>query len=134
MSKPKRPPNQAELLARARALIADGRVSDPCPRPWFVYLLECNGGRVYTGIAVDVARRVALHQTGKGARFTRMHLPQALLGSFRFRDRAAASRAEAAIKRLDAPRKRALLTPTHIDDTALGSAEGAVIENEAIPE
>ncbi|MDX2298217.1 MAG: GIY-YIG nuclease family protein, partial [Xanthomonadaceae bacterium] len=40
-------------------------------RIWFVYLLECRGGRLYTGITVDVARRFAQHVNGKGARYTR---------------------------------------------------------------
>lgn len=105
--------NAALLFARVQSLITDGHTSaETSARPWFVYLLECNGGRIYTGIAVDVAQRLALHQSGKGARFTRMHAPQALLASFAFPDRGAASRAENVIKRLDAARKRRLLTTT----------------------
>ncbi|RPE77223.1 GIY-YIG nuclease family protein [Vulcaniibacterium tengchongense] len=76
--------------------------------PWYVYLLECRGGRIYTGIATDVARRCAQHAAGTGARYTRAHPPQRLLASFGFPDRSSASRAEAAIKRLTPARKRAL--------------------------
>jgi putative endonuclease len=36
--------------------------------PWFVYLLECRDGSLYTGITTDVARRYAQHVAGKGAR------------------------------------------------------------------
>lgn len=75
---------------------------------WFVYLLECRGGRIYTGIAVDVAARFAAHAAGRGARFTRAHPPVRVLASFAHPDRASASRAEAAIKRLDAAGKRRL--------------------------
>lgn len=75
---------------------------------WFVYLLECRGGRIYTGIATDVAARLAAHAAGKGARFTRAHPPQRLLAAFACADRGSASRAEAAVKRLDPARKRAL--------------------------
>jgi len=77
----------------------------PC---WYVYLLECRDGSVYTGIATDVDRRYAEHAAGKGARYTRAHLPLRLLGRFEYPDRAAASRAEYAIKQLTPARKRAL--------------------------
>jgi len=77
----------------------------PC---WYVYLIECRDGSVYTGIATDVARRYAEHAAGKGARYTRSRPPVRLLGSFEYPDRGAASRAEYAIKQLPAARKRAL--------------------------
>ncbi|GAB3336662.1 GIY-YIG nuclease family protein [Marilutibacter aestuarii] len=76
--------------------------------PWYVYLIECRGGRIYTGIATDVVRRYAEHAAGKGARFTRAWPPERLLGSFGHPDRASASRAEHAIKKLSPARKRAL--------------------------
>lgn len=75
---------------------------------WFVYLLECRGGHVYTGIAVDVPARYAAHASGRGARYTRANPPERLLASFACHDRSEATRAEAAIKRLDPARKRAL--------------------------
>lgn len=75
---------------------------------WFVYLLECRDGSIYTGIATDVARRYAEHAAGKGARYTRARPPVRLLASFEHTDRSSASRAEYAIKRLTPARKRAL--------------------------
>jgi len=75
---------------------------------WYVYLLECRDGSVYTGIATNVERRYAQHATGKGARYTRAHPPLRLLGRFEYPDRAAASRAEYAIKQLAPAAKRAL--------------------------
>jgi len=75
--------------------------------PWFVYLLECRDGSIYTGIATDVDRRYAMHVAGKGARYTRSHPPQRLLARFEFPDRSSASRAEHAIKQLSPARKRA---------------------------
>lgn len=75
---------------------------------WYVYLIECRGGSVYTGITTDVERRYAQHVTGKGARYTRSRPPQRLLGHFEYPDRSAASRAEHAIKQLTPARKRAL--------------------------
>ena len=75
---------------------------------WYVYLLECRDGSVYTGIATDVQRRYAEHAAGKGARYTRAHPPLRVLASFQHPDRASASRAEYAIKQLSPLRKRAL--------------------------
>ena len=78
---------------------------------WFVYLLECRGGSVYTGIATDVAARYAAHAAGRGARYTRANPPLRLVAAFACSDRGSATRAEAALKRLDPARKRALGTP-----------------------
>ena len=75
---------------------------------WYVYLLECRNGAVYTGITVDVARRYAQHCEGTGARYTRAHPPLRLLATFPYPDRSRASRAEHAIKQLSPARKRAL--------------------------
>jgi len=75
---------------------------------WYVYLLECRDGSLYTGIATDVERRYAQHVAGKGARYTRSHPPVRLMAHFEYPDRAAALRAEYAIKQLTPERKRAL--------------------------
>lgn len=75
---------------------------------WFLYLLECRDGSIYTGITTDVEKRYAAHAAGKGARYTRSHPPQRLLAVFEFDDRSAASKAECEVKRLTAERKRAL--------------------------
>jgi putative endonuclease len=75
---------------------------------WFVYLLECRDGSLYTGITVDVPRRYAQHVAGTGARYTRSHPPARLLGHCAYPDRSAASRAEHAIKRLKPEQKRTL--------------------------
>ena len=78
------------------------------PSPWFVYLLECRGGRIYTGIATDVDRRLDEHRSGRGARFTRAHPPVRELARLPCADRPEALRREAAIKRLTAAAKREL--------------------------
>lgn len=77
-------------------------------RRWFVYLIECRDGSIYTGIATDVGRRYAMHAAGKGARYTRSRPPRRLLASFAFADRSSASRAEYAIKQLTPAQKRAV--------------------------
>lgn len=79
----------------------------PAARPWFVYLIECRDGSVYTGITTDVAARYAVHVAGKGARYTRAHPPLRLLASEMHADRSAAARAEYRIKRLSPKEKRA---------------------------
>jgi putative endonuclease len=75
---------------------------------WYVYLIECRGGSIYTGIAVDVAARYAAHAAGKGARYTRSRPPERLLAVFAVADKSAALREELRIKRLSALEKRAL--------------------------
>jgi len=75
---------------------------------WFLYLIECEDGSVYTGIAVDVAARFDAHCNGKGARYTRSRKPVKLLASFELADRSSASRAEYRVKQLSAVQKREL--------------------------
>lgn len=75
---------------------------------WYVYLIECEDGSIYTGIAIDVAKRYASHCAGKGAKYTRSHSPKQLLASFALPDRSSAARTEYAIKQLDPRAKRAL--------------------------
>jgi len=75
---------------------------------WFVYLIECVDGSLYTGIAIDVGKRYAAHVAGKGARYTRARPPRRLRAQIPFPDRASASRAEYRIKQLSAADKRAL--------------------------
>lgn len=75
---------------------------------WFVYLIECSDGSVYTGIATDVQARYEKHLTGKGARYTRARKPVSLLASFEVADRSSALRAEYRVKQLTALEKRAL--------------------------
>ena len=79
------------------------RVSD---KPWFLYLIECRDGSIYTGITVDVAARYAAHCAGKGARYTRSHPPQQLLACAAHADRSAAAREEVRVKRLTPAGKR----------------------------
>lgn len=79
-------------------------------KPWYVYLIECEDGSLYTGVAVDVEKRFAEHAAGKGARYTRSHPPRRLLARFEHPDRSSALKAEYAIKRLSAAEKRALTT------------------------
>lgn len=74
---------------------------------WFLYMLECRGGSLYTGITTDVARRYATHAAGKGARYTRLHPPERVALVLAYPDRSAALQAEYAVKQLSAAEKRA---------------------------
>jgi putative endonuclease len=76
------------------------------PKPWFLYLIECIDGSIYTGITVDVTARYAAHCAGSGARYTRSHPPLQLLGFETHPDRSSASKAEYRIKQLSAAEKR----------------------------
>ncbi len=78
-------------------------------RGWHVYLLRCRDGSLYCGATNDRAARVARHAAGKGARYTRSRLPVALVLSVRAKDRSAALRREAAVKRLSRAAKVALV-------------------------
>ena len=75
---------------------------------WFVYIVECRDGSLYTGIAVDVEQRFAKHAAGKGGHYTRAHPPLRVLAHWPCADRSEATRAEVAIKRLSPAAKRAL--------------------------
>ena len=76
---------------------------------YYVYMLRCGDGSLYTGSTDDVARRLKVHQSGKGAKYTRSRLPVALVYREELPDRSAALRREAAIKKLTRGQKLALL-------------------------
>ena len=75
---------------------------------WFVYVARCADGTLYTGTARDVAARLAQHDRGKGARYTRGRGPLALLAKRRCRSRGDALRLELAVKALPRAEKEAL--------------------------
>jgi uncharacterized protein (TIGR02453 family) len=76
---------------------------------WTVYLARCADGSLYTGIARDAAQRVAAHNTGRGAAYTRSRRPVALVHTESALDRSAALRREWAIKRLSRREKESLI-------------------------
>ena len=67
---------------------------------WYVYIVRCRDGSLYTGISRDVDARVAKHNQGRGARYTRGRGPVALVHKERKTSHTAALRREAAIKAL----------------------------------
>lgn len=81
-------------------------VSAPSSQPWFVYLLECKNGRLYTGITPDLPERFRKHVTGKGAMFTRLNKPSHMIAARACIDRSEASKLERQMKRLTPIQKR----------------------------
>jgi predicted GIY-YIG superfamily endonuclease len=75
---------------------------------YWVYMLRCSDGSIYTGTAVDVDRRFATHCAGKGAKYTRSHPPVEIIYREALPDRSAALRREAAIKQLPHAQKAQL--------------------------
>jgi putative endonuclease len=73
-----------------------------------VYLARCADGTLYTGIALDVAARIAAHDAGRGARYTRGRGPLVLCAVRRCASKGEALRLELAVKRLPRPQKEAL--------------------------
>ena len=79
------------------------------PMRWYAYILKCVDGSFYTGMTNDLKRRVAAHLAGKGAKYTRGRGPVVLVWKRVVKDRGAALKLEAAIKRLSRPVKAALV-------------------------
>lgn len=78
---------------------------------YFVYMLRCRGGVLYTGIATDPVRRLQQHLSGRkkgGARFTAARPPEGFAALWKLPDKSAALRLEARIKGLTRPQKLAL--------------------------
>lgn len=82
---------------------------------WYVYILRCADGTLYTGITTDVLRRIEEHNSHDrlAARYTRSRRPVELVYAERSDDRASAGRREAAIKKMSRSAKLALLTQYH---------------------
>lgn len=78
--------------------------------PYFVYLLECKDGSLYTGITTDVERRFAEHQKGIGSHFTRAKKAKRIVYTEQHPDRSSALVREAEIKTWSREKKRALIS------------------------
>lgn len=75
----------------------------------YMYVLECADGSLYTGYATDVVKRLATHQAGKGAKYTKARLPVKLVDTARFYSKERAMSAEARFKRLSRDQKDCVL-------------------------
>ena len=76
--------------------------------PWTVYLARCGDGTLYTGVTTDPKRRLAQHNAGCGAAYTRSRLPVTLIYLETVADRSSALRREHVIRRMSRGQKEAL--------------------------
>lgn len=81
--------------------------TDSLSAPYWLYLLECEGGAYYAGIARDVEQRFFLHVFGRGAKFTRAWPPLRVLAARAYESKGDALRAELALKALPRAQKLA---------------------------
>ncbi len=81
---------------------------------WYVYMLRCADGTLYTGVTTDLKRRVAEHNgegaAGKGAKYTKARRPVVLAYSETMLDRSAAQMREHALRQLSRAEKEKLTT------------------------
>jgi len=83
----------------------------PKKKLWFVYVVRCSDGSLYTGITTDLKRRVHEHNsTGRGAKYTRSRRPVYLAYSHRCRDKAEALVSEHGFKRMSKKEKEEFIT------------------------
>lgn len=78
---------------------------------WNVYIVQCADQSLYTGVAIDVATRIAQHNAGRGAKYTRARLPVELVHIETDMDRQTAQRREHAIKKMQRIDKLNLIDP-----------------------
>ncbi len=78
--------------------------------PYWLYLLECEGGSYYAGIALDVEQRFFDHVFGRGARYTRAYPPVKILAATLHGSKGEALKAEYALKQLARSEKLAFFT------------------------
>ena len=79
-------------------------------RPWFVYILRCIDGTLYTGITTDLDRRVAAHNDGTGAKYTRGRGPVEIVWSKKTVDGTTARKLEVSLKRLSRDEKERIIS------------------------
>ncbi len=87
-------------------------------QPWFVYIVHCADGCLYTGITTDLERRIKEHNdpaTRLGARFTRGRQPVELVYRQQLVDRSSATRREMEIKALSRQQKKRLIEDRNIN-------------------
>ena len=76
---------------------------------WKLYMLRCCDGSLYTGITTDVEKRIAVHNSGKGAKYTRSRKPVELVYQEACADHSHALRRELEIKAMKREQKLKLI-------------------------
>ena len=88
---------------------------------FFVYILECSDGTYYTGYTPNIKRRVELHNTGMGAKYTRGRGPVKLVWKKEYQDFKSALKTEMIIKKLTRGRKEELVNGVRLDKVLVES-------------
>ena len=83
-------------------------VSDPMP-DWYLYMVRCRDGSLYTGIATDVESRLADHRTNKGSKYLRGRGPLKLVFKKQIGEKGRALKIEHKVKNLPRHKKEALV-------------------------
>lgn len=91
-------------------------MSNSIEKKHYVYILKCSDGTLYTGWTTDVQKRLAAHNSGKGAKYTRSRLPAELVYTEEYDDKIEAQKREYAIKQLSRLEKEALIDNDYDED------------------
>ena len=95
-------------------MVGEGNSPPFCPEKimesnWYLYILRCGDGTLYTGITTDVEKRLETHRSGKGAKYTRGRYPLELVYREDCGSHSDALKREAAIKKLSREQKETLI-------------------------
>lgn len=82
---------------------------------WYVYILECSDGTLYTGITTDLDKRLKTHNNGKGSKYCKTRLPVKIKMFYMVENRSEASKEEYRIKQLTREEKLKLITKFELD-------------------
>ncbi len=77
---------------------------------WYVYIIRCRDGSLYTGLTIDISRRIKEHNSGKGGSYTRIRQPVKLVYNETHPNRAKAQKRESEIKGWPRPKKLSLIS------------------------
>lgn len=117
------PEEENEIEGKNDPLTQDGGEAPP-GTGWHLYILECAGGRLYTGIARDVEARFRAHRAGRGAKFTRSYPPERVVFVKPLATRSEALKEEHAVKKLSASAKREMIRSALAEAPLTISSEG----------
>jgi putative endonuclease len=76
---------------------------------WYLYMVRCRDGKLYTGIATDIERRIVEHQAGKGAKYLRGRAPLKLVFKRKIGSRSLALKVEQLVKKLPKSKKELIV-------------------------
>lgn len=76
---------------------------------WYLYIVRCADDSLYTGITTNVTARIAIHNAGKGAKYTRSRRPVVLVKKIRCKDESRARKREMEIKKCTRAKKEAFI-------------------------